>query len=132
MRVIACPLQYACFVTHASCVLGFACQVVAGFSDSVIRIWNLKAGGSQVDGSGVGGLVAGDEDAPMGEPVAPTHLASDERNCQVLVGHKAAVCALCLSDDATYLLSGGMDGVIRLWVVGTQHTAVRVCELPLP
>lgn len=43
-------------------------------------------------------------------------------------GHEFAVPSLAFSPDGGYLASGGNDTTIRLWEVGVERSAARLCE----
>ena len=128
-------------VVHVACTfpLRDPVQVVAGFADSLIRVWSLNKLPYATSGAAGAGATAvpavasssadGDvamDDGSTGMP--RSELSPDDATCSILVGHKTAVTAVALSDDGLYLLSGGLDGAIRLWIVGTATTAVRGCR----
>ena len=48
------------------------------------------------------------------------------RSVAVLAGHATTVTAVAISPDMKWLLSGALDGSIRLWDLASQQTVVRL------
>lgn len=81
----------------------------AGFSDSRVRMWDLrKEGAMHLSGGG------GDEGAGEAPP---------ERGVS-MTGHSAAVYAISLSPDSRFSLSCSGDSTVRLWDVASAENVV--------
>ncbi|CDF37632.1 unnamed protein product [Chondrus crispus] len=76
-------------------------QVVAGFGDSTVRMWDAKGTGTAESGAGgLGGRAAR------------------------LVGHSGAVYSVDWSKCGRFILSGSGDGTVRLWSAGLKSNVV--------
>lgn len=109
------------------CALAFDAsqqQVVAGYQDAVIRLWDYKTGrlGAQLPGHGalvraVAATSKGDLLVSGGDDRALLvwNLRRRERLGMLMPGHSDAVTTVALGADNTTLLSGSKDRTVRMW-----------------
>jgi WD40 repeat protein len=111
--------------------------VLAGGEDGVVREWNLAAAQPVArDLSHLGGGVfdlAMDRDGRFIAAGTETGIvlldAADGHRLRTLVGHRGIVTRVEYSPDGALLFSGGQDGTVRAWDIGTGNT-VAVFTVP--
>ncbi len=88
-------------------------HALSGGADGTVRLWRLENAGGIAVGQRLD--IAGETPSPQG---------GDE--CELILrGHGGPVNAVLFTDDGRGVLSGGADGVVRLWDRATGEERVR-------
>ncbi len=117
------PLEYDVKMDGTAAAVGTAVDhvpAVFGAASEAAAADRIADGDVKKSGDAKGASAAGsDEKAAAGQGLI----------CDTLVGHRSPVVRVAVSADGKFILSGSIDGSIRLWIAGVKQTAVRVhCE----